>query len=272
MAEDAVTESWSWLKRSGEDKTDQPASAVLSQNRTAWLLGIFQILLLIFFACFASDNTSTLLGVHGYNMFIGVEIMMFVGFGYLMTFLKWYGLGAVGLTMVVTAIGIQYVLFTESFWHKVVGDADWVKVDINIYTLLQSLYAISAVLISFGAVIGKITPLGLVIMTLIELFLHGFNYKVMMEHWFEFSDMGGTYIDHMFGAYFGLSVAYMLGKPKGSAEGGSVPDIFSLIGTAFLWVYWPSFVGGAAEPNSEQQQRAIVNTIIALAASTVTTF
>ena len=84
--------------------------------------------------------------------------------------------------------------------------------------------------------------------------------------------MGGTYIDHMFGAYFGLAVAYVLGSPKNMPQMGNTQDIFSLIGTVFLWVYWPSFVAGAAEPNSPQQQRAIVNTILALAASTVGAF
>ena len=52
-------------------------------------------------------------------MFIGVEIMMFVGFGYLMTVLTYYGVGAAGLTMHITAIGLQFCLFTESFWHQV---------------------------------------------------------------------------------------------------------------------------------------------------------
>jgi ammonium transporter Rh len=45
-----------------------------------------------------------------------------------------------------------------------------------------------------------------------------------------------------------------------------------LIGTAFLWIYWPSFVAGAAQADSDQQQRAIVNTIMALSSSTVATF
>ena len=53
---------------------------------------------------------------------------------------------------------------------------------------------------------------------------------------------------------------------------GHVPDIFSLIGTVFLWIYWPSFVAGAAEPNSEQQQRALVHTIVSLSSSTVCAF
>ena len=33
-----------------------------------------------------------------YDMYIGVALMMLVGFGYLMTFLQSYGLGAVGFT------------------------------------------------------------------------------------------------------------------------------------------------------------------------------
>lgn len=39
-----------------------------------------------------------------------------------------------------------------------------------------------------------------------------------------------------------------------------------------MWIYWPSFVAGAAVADSLQQQRAIVNTILALAASTVAAF
>jgi hypothetical protein len=76
-------------------------------NKTTWLLGCFQVVLIILFATLGGSevldpSTAPGTGSQGYNMFIGVEIMMFVGFGYLMTFLKWYGLGAVGLTMMVT--------------------------------------------------------------------------------------------------------------------------------------------------------------------------
>jgi len=63
-----------------------------------------------------------------------------------------------------------------------------------------------------------------------------------------------------------------LGVPKSAPSMGTVPDIFSLVGTLFLWIYWPSFVSGAAVPDSRQQQQAIVNTILALSASTIITF
>jgi ammonium transporter Rh len=48
-----------------------------------------------------------------YQMFTGIEIMMFFGFGYLMTFLKRYGMGAVGFTMLITVVGLQWGILTE---------------------------------------------------------------------------------------------------------------------------------------------------------------
>jgi len=273
-----------WVRRAqaakANCKTSEVASweAVDQLTKTTWLLGTIQVTLIILFATVGGaeildPSVAPGTGSQGYNMFIGVEIMMFVGFGYLMTFLKWYGLGAVGLTMMVTAVGLQWSLFTESFFGQLMNNAnDWHYVEINIYSLLNTLYAMSAVLISFGALIGKISPLQLLTMTVIELALHSVNYRVLMEGVLGVVDMGGTYMDHMFGAYFGLAVSMMLGKPSSEPEMGNTPDVFSLIGTLFLWVYWPSFVAGAADADSLQQQRAIVNTILSLAASTVAAF
>jgi len=188
--------------------------------------------------------------------------------------MKWYGLGAVGFTMLVTAMGLQWAVFTESFCSQIgsSSDSEWHTVDLDMYSLLNALYAISAVLITFGGLIGKITPFQLIIITIVELIFHSFNYKILMTSWIGLNDVGGTYIDHMFGAYFGLTVAWVLGKPKTAPAMGVIPDIFSLIGTTFLWVYWPSFVAGAAQADSDGQERAFVHTILALSASTIATF
>jgi hypothetical protein len=48
-----------------------------------------------------------------YVMYCGVAFMMFFGFGYLMTFMKRYGMGSVGFTMLITVIGIQWGILTE---------------------------------------------------------------------------------------------------------------------------------------------------------------
>jgi len=53
----------------------------------------------------------------------------------------------------------------------------------------------------------------------------------------------------------------------GKLEGASyTSDIFAMIGTTFLWVYWPSFNSVLAE--GAGGERAILNTFLSLAAAT----
>ncbi len=204
----------------------------------------------------------------------------FIGFGYLMTFMKNYGLGAVCFTMLITALGIQWYVFCESFFHQIFhgqSDSSWHHVDFTIYSLLNALFGISAVLISFGAVIGKVRPFQLMIMAFIELIFHALNYEWILIGGLKTADVGGTFADHMFGAYFGLAVSMVLNrntnaKDRAEPAMGYNADIFSLIGTLFLWIYWPSFVGGGAVADSAAQNRAILNTILALSASTIAAF
>lgn len=198
-----------------------------------------------------------------------------------MTFMRTYGLGAVGFTMLVTAIGLQWYIFAEGFFHQIYhynSETEWKYIEIDMYTMMNCLFGISAVLISFGAVIGKVKPSQLIVMTIIELLIHAFNYECILLGGIKVADVGGTYADHMFGAYFGLAVSYMLtGNRKMDHQNitpgtGYVYDLFSLIGTLFLWIYWPSFVGGGLTADSSQQQYAIINTILCLSASTMITF
>jgi ammonium transporter Rh len=78
---------------------------------------------------------------------------------------------------------------------------------------------------------------------------------------------------HIFGAYFGLAVAKMLNlKGAESHKEGSIyhSDFFAMIGTIFLWLYWPSF--NSATAAEEGQIRAIVNTYLSITASCITAF
>lgn len=80
---------------------------------------------------------------------------------------------------------------------------------------------------------------------------------------------------HTFGAYFGLAISFVFGmkeKPKEHhLEGPSYnSDIFAMIGTIFLWLFWPSFNSAALE--GDDQQRAIINTLLSISASCVIAF
>ena len=50
-------------------------------------------------------------------MFQDVHVMMFVGFGFLMTYMKRYGLSSVGLNMLVAAFVIQWATLMSGFLH-----------------------------------------------------------------------------------------------------------------------------------------------------------
>ena len=65
-------------------------------------------------------------------------------------------------------------------------------------------------------------------------------------------DMGGSMYVHTFGAYFGLAASYFF-KPKEAIKdkeercrGGYNSQLIAMVGTIFLWMYWPSFNGALA--------------------------
>jgi ammonium transporter Rh len=86
--------------------------------------------------------------------------------------------------------------------------------------------------------------------------------------------VGESIYVHVFGAYFGLAVSRVLQSKKvieSSKESSHYhSDMFSMIGTIFLWLYWPSF--NSATAKEEGQVRAIVNTYLSITASCVCTF
>lgn len=77
---------------------------------------------------------------------------------------------------------------------------------------------------------------------------------------------------HTFGAYFGLAATFWVTKPatKDNEEEGSIysSDIFSLAGTIFLWVLWPSFQSAVAG-SPQRQYLAQANTFLSLCGSTL---
>lgn len=249
-------------------------NAMATTKSFMYLVVIAQLFVIICFAIIAKPTSlfyknDALLNVQLYNIVVGVSLMMFVGFGYLMTFLRWYGLGAVGFTMLVTALGLQVSLLFEPLFAN-----GFHPFNIDLMAVLNADFAVAALLISFGGIIGKVNPSQLVVLTCLESVFYCANKQLLLTKWLNVVDCGGTIIIHMFGAYFGLSVSKLLGSPQdlSKEKSSTVSDIFSLIGTVFLWLYWPSFVGGAIPAGTVESETALTNTMLALLGSTVATF
>uniref|UniRef100_A0A2P2I2S7 Rh-like protein n=2 Tax=Hirondellea gigas TaxID=1518452 RepID=A0A2P2I2S7_9CRUS len=202
-----------------------------------------------------------------YGMFQDVHVMIFVGFGFLMTFLKRYGFGAVGNNFLVAAVAVQWAILVNGFFHMSGG-----FIEVSLGSLLGADFVAATVLISFGALLGKTTPTQLLILTMIEIPIFVIN-EVLGRSYLGAIDMGDSMFVHAFGAYFGLAVSRVLAREDASTEkegSDKTSDTFAMVGTLFLWLYWPSFNAGAAP--GEDQHRAIINTYLALTASCVSAF
>ena len=256
-----------------------------SQTKFLWTVAMLQIIIMaIFFLLVRYDESASptssktegegeellKFNLEAYPLGMDVFMMLFAGFGYLMTFLKRYGMSAIGFTMIITVVVTEFAIVV---FGVVRLDNDFV-IKIGFIEIVEGGVVASAVLISFGVLLGKVNPLQLLVMAVIECIFVVINchigYTIMGAR-----DVGGSIFIHTFGAYFGLAVSFCLQKIN--TEHSShieapryTSDMFSLLGTIILWVFWPSFNGilavGAA------RHRCFINTYISLMASTAWTF
>ncbi|RXN00664.1 Ammonium transporter Rh type A [Acipenser ruthenus] len=243
-----------------------PSSFATNMRFKFPILALFlEILIIVLFGVFVSykdfshgdhkqasnDTITSVRFSQLYPMFQDVHVMIFIGFGFLMTFLKRYGFSSVGINMLLAALGLQWGILVQGFWHLHHG-----KIEIDILKMINADFSTATVLISFGAVLGKTSPVQLLIMTILEITVFAMNEHLVAEV-LGANDVGASMIIHAFGAYFGLAVARILYRPglkNGHENEGSVyhSDLFAMIG--------------------ENQYRAVVNTYFSLAACVVAAY
>ncbi|KAL1771644.1 ammonium transporter Rh type A [Sigmodon hispidus] len=197
------------------------------------------------------------------DVFQDVHVMIFVGFGFLMTFLKKYGFSGVGFNLFLAALGLQWGTVVQGLLHD-----NGKAFTIGIKSMINADFSTATVLISFGALLGKTSPIQMLVMTILEIAVFAANEYLVTEI-FQASDTGASMTIHAFGAYFGLAVSGILYRPglqheHKNEESVYHSDLFAMIGTLFLWIFWPSFNSAIAE-TEEKQYRAILNTYLSLA-------
>src|SRR4051812_15067833 len=108
--------------------------------------------MLFIYTYFVRNNIST--GAHHleeyYSWFQDVNVMMLIGFGFLMTFIRTYSWGALAFTFFINTVIIQYYIVWHGLWHKVLGEFGPSGIPMDMQTLISASYAVAAVLISFG--------------------------------------------------------------------------------------------------------------------------
>ncbi|KAJ3442357.1 rh50 isoform b [Anaeramoeba flamelloides] len=211
-----------------------------------------------------------------YTYYSDVAVMVIIGFGYLMTFLKKYGLSSLGYTFLLAGFCVQWTLINNAFWHQIHEHEDLYEYKMTIPSLVEGMFGAATVMISFGAVLGKTTPLQLLLIAFFEIIFYAFNIFLSVFK-IGLIDIGGSLIIHTFGAYFGIALTAVLTSRRTEEHQANhklgatkISDVFSLIGTIFLWLFWPSFNGALGVPGS--RFRVVINTVMSLCCSCVVTF
>ncbi|XP_057367148.1 ammonium transporter Rh type B-like isoform X1 [Daphnia carinata] len=202
-----------------------------------------------------------------YYMFQDVHLTMVVGFGFLGTFLKRYGYSSAVPNLLIAAVTLQWATLCQGFFQMQRG-----KIHVSITNLLHADFATLTTFISFGAVLELTTPIQLIVMVICEVFIFAANEYISLDI-LKISDVGVSMLVHVFGAYFGLMVSCVLRNNRPEKESVCItlptPDLFSVMGTIFLWLFWPTLNASLAQ--GDAQHRAVINTYYSLAASAVVT-
>ncbi|CAJ0582470.1 unnamed protein product, partial [Mesorhabditis spiculigera] len=257
-------------------------TSILQRRQFALVTLFFQLLFIVGFALFAKFDTATEhdLYANGKRVFVNtdfplfqdIHVMVYVGFGFLMAFLKRYGFSAVSVNLLLSTFVTQYAMLLRGFLSPTFHDTGMFSVSVN--EMVSADISCIVVLITMGVLLGRLTPVQFLLLAFCETTI-----SVMVEHILfnilHINDGGRSLVVHVFGAYFGLAAA-VVGQKKNVMEmdaEGSIyhSDLFSMIGTMFLWIFFPTINAAIQEP-ADARHRAIVNTYLAMASCTVSTF
>ena len=210
-----------------------------------------------------SDSDVQLYVAATYPIFSNMLVLIFIGYGFLLTVSKGYGWSAVGINFVVAAMTIQWAVLWLAFWDRVFlgGWVNKIPLDFTILTFAE--YTAWSALIAIGAVYGRLSFIQYLVMAFIFIFFQALSMNITLSS-FIANDVAGGMNVHAFGALFGLAVSAVAGRKEAKRTTSYVSNLFGAIGTLFIWIYFPSFNAGWY---GNALFRGIVNTLIAMTAS-----
>jgi ammonium transporter Rh len=254
------------------------AKSKWAQHQFTAVLIIVQIAVLVLLIVYAEHRRGALPGGVPelesrvqYTDFQDVHIAVIVGFGFLVAFLRRYSFASFAISLLLAAVAIEWAIVIRGMISDDYSSTG--RFNISLSGLINADFTAAVVLITFGAIIGKVSPIQCLILTLIEVPVSIGNEWLVVRN-LRVQDVGGAATVHVFGAIFGIVVSrVILNKAwKNSEDQGSVyhSEVITFIGAAFLWVLWPAF--NAVNVVVDARYRAVINSYIALVGSTVAAF
>ena len=90
-----------------------------------------------------------------YPMWQDVHLMIYIGFGFLMVFLKSNSWTSVGWNFMLSAFAFQWAILCRGFWSRAMHGEFYSKIMIGVPDLINGDFCAGACMITFGALLGK---------------------------------------------------------------------------------------------------------------------
>ncbi|NWW16218.1 RHBG protein, partial [Falcunculus frontatus] len=260
---------------------EHTAASRLRLSGLCFLLQILNILLFAVFARYSPESCPPQLDCSQRNQdsafqqprFWDVHTQVLLSFGLLVAFLGRYGPGSTAISILIIAFAIQWAVLVQGFFNFFLDG----KIYVGAQSIVSADFCTAAVLISTGAVLGRVNPVQMLLLALLEVTVCTLNEYILLRL-MGVSDSGRSLTVHTFGAYFGLMVSRVLYQPhkdkrkrEERQDTGHKADVFAVVGTIYLWIFWPSFTS-ATPVHDNAENWAVINTYFSLVASTVATF
>ncbi|XP_020658915.3 RH-like protein [Pogona vitticeps] len=229
------------------------------------------ILIFSFLFSYDYDLENLPKGHNIYAEFQDVNVMVILGFAFLLASLKRFGFSATGFSLLLAALSVQWTMIVNEFlFHFSDGN-----LKISLQRITVAVMSTTAVMISTGAVLGKVNLMQLIWMAWVEATLFAVNRWVAVSV-LQIESYTSLMHVHLFGAYFGVMVSWALCRPLPDSRAENekstpVSDTFAMLGTLFLWMFWPSF-NAVLIASTEKRLTALINTYLGMAASAVAAF
>lgn len=101
--------------------------------------------------------------------------MIFIGFGFLMVYLKNHSWTSVGFNFIIGSWSLQITILAIGFFHMAIVEGEFHKIPIDLSALIVGDFGAAAVLITFGALCGKVTLPQLFLLSIFEIIFYAIN-------------------------------------------------------------------------------------------------
>jgi ammonium transporter Rh len=212
--------------------------------------------------------------VNALKYFRAIHVMgiLLIGIGFLMSFIKNHERSTLIVTYLVTSMTIPFYYMINTLG---IFGSTFSKID----RLIGAEFAAAALLLATGVIIGRLKMNQYLLMSVIFIPCYAFNEWILFSGGLNLLlpgvvlDTGGSIFVHLFGALFGTAVAFTMTtreEYETPIKVDALSERFSMFGSLFLWVFYPSFCAALVAP--KDIPTTVVNVIMALSGSTLAAY